>query len=221
MKHVVIDLEMNRIPRKSPARAFCSSEIIEIGAVMLDDNLQEISSLRTYVKPEYSDDIAGDIQKLTGISYDMVAGAPGFNEALRMFTSWCHSTGDDVTIYAWSGTDYSQVRKEMELKAYEISAEDQDLLTTEWQDFQREFDSNMGFERAISLSMAIDMAGIEFEGRAHDALDDARNTAGLLQVFMDKTLFDATLQKIKEAMQPTSISNSIGELFDLSGFVFG
>ena len=221
MKHVVIDLEMNRIPRKSPARAICSSEIIEIGAVMLDDNLQEISSLRTYVKPEYSDDIAGDIQKLTGISYDMVAGAPGFNEALRMFTSWCHSTGDDVTIYAWSGTDYSQVRKEMELKAYEMSSDEQDLLLVEWQDFQHEFDSNLGFERAISLSMAIDMAGIEFEGRAHDALDDARNTAGLLQVFMDKTLFDSTLQKIKEAMQPTTISNSIGDLFDLSGFVLG
>ena len=114
----------------------------------------------------------------------------------------------------------ARCEKKMELKAYEMSSDEQDLLLVEWQDFQHEFDANLGFERAISLSMAIDMAGIEFEGRAHDALDDARNTAGLLQVFMDKTLFDSTLQKIKEAMQPTTISNSIGDLFDLSGFVF-
>lgn len=37
------------------------SEIIEIGAVMLDENLQEIGNFRTYVKPEYNDKIAAEI----------------------------------------------------------------------------------------------------------------------------------------------------------------
>lgn len=50
MKHIVIDLEMNKIARSSEARKICKSEIIEIGAVMHDENLQEIGNFRTYVK---------------------------------------------------------------------------------------------------------------------------------------------------------------------------
>ena len=44
-----------------------------------------------------------------------------------------------------------------------------------WTDFQNEFDIHLGFERQISLKLALDMAGIDFNGRQHDALDDARH----------------------------------------------
>ena len=83
MKHVVIDLEMNPMSGKKkyvdkalarinesntdPIRAtelfgICNNETIEIGAVMLDDDLQEVSSFRTYVKPEFSEGIKENIQ---------------------------------------------------------------------------------------------------------------------------------------------------------------
>jgi len=218
MKHIVVDLEMNNIRKKSEARRVCTMETIEIGAVMLDENLQEISTFRTYVKPEYNDGIERKITRLTGITDEMVLNAPMFNEALRMFTSWCMGTGDEVTIYAWSDTDYQQISKEMLLKRYEVSEEEKALFYNEWSDFQHEFDSHMGFERQLSLSMALDMAGIDFSGREHDALDDARNTAGLLQIFRDEELFNNTLRKIREYMKPSSIGNTIGDLIDLSGF---
>ena len=54
MKHIVVDLEMNNIAAKTEARKICRMETIEIGAVMLDDNLNEIASFRTYVKPEFN-----------------------------------------------------------------------------------------------------------------------------------------------------------------------
>ena len=57
MKHIVIDLEMNQVNGKSKARALCRMETIEIGAVMLDENLQEVSSFKEYVHPEYSDKV--------------------------------------------------------------------------------------------------------------------------------------------------------------------
>ena len=152
MKHIVIDLEMNKIARSSEARKICKSEIIEIGAVMLDENLQEIGNFRTYVKPEYNDKIAAEIRNLTGITYAMVANAPVFREAFRMFTNWCLGTGDEVTIYAWSDSDYNQVVKEILLKEYELSDEEHGLIDTEWTDFQNEFDAHIGFERRISLN---------------------------------------------------------------------
>lgn len=218
MKHVVVDLEMNMIRKKSEARRFCTMETIEIGAVMLDDNLQEIASFRTYVKPVHNDGIARKITKLTGITDAMVANAPGFNEALRMFTNWCLGTGDDVTIYAWSESDYNQISKEMMLKGYEAADAEKTLLGTKWSDFQNEFDTHLGFEKQLSLSMALDMAGVDFTGREHDALDDARNTAELLQIFRDEDAFDKTLRKIKEAMEPKEINSTLGELFDFSAF---
>ena len=218
MKHIVVDLEMNNIRQKSEARRICTMETIEIGAVMLDDNLQEISSFRTYVKPEYNDGIVKKITRLTGITDDMVLNAPRFNEALRMFTNWCLGTGDDVTIYAWSESDYGQISKEMLLKEYDVTKEEENLLGNDWSDFQQEFDSHLGFERQLSLRMALDMAGVEFSGREHDALDDARNTAELLQIFRDEELFDKTLKKIKEFMEPTEIGSTIGDLIDFSAF---
>lgn len=220
MKHIVVDLEMNNIKRKSEARAFCTMETIEIGAVMLDENLQEISSFRTYVKPENNDCIMPKIRKLTGITDAMVMNAPKFKDAFKMFTSWCLGTGDDITIYAWSNTDYNQIRKEMELKGYVITDEENQIMGSEWTDFQNEFDCYFGFEKQVSLKMALEMAGIDFSGREHNALDDARNTAELLQIFSDESLFEKTLKKIEELMKPSSLENTLGSMFDFSTCVF-
>ncbi len=218
MKHVVIDLEMNNICKKSEARRICTMETIEIGAVMLDENLQEISSFRTYVKPEYNVGIEKKISRLTGITDDMVLNAPGFKEALHMFAGWCLGAGDEVRIYAWSESDYGQISKEIRLKDYKISEEEQIIFGNMWFDFQKEFDSYLGFEKQLSLKTALNMAGVNFSGREHDALDDARNTAELLQIFRNKELFDQTLRKIKEAMEPKNIGSTIGDLIDFSAF---
>lgn len=219
MKHIVVDLEMNNIRRRSEARKICTNEIIEIGASMLDENLWEIGKFQIYVKPEYNDVIVPKISKLTGITNEMVANAPTFSVAFKQFTDWCLNIKDDVMIYAWSNTDHSQVMKEIQLKQYKLSEEEHKLMEHGWTDFQNEFDIHLGFERQISLKLALDMAGIDFNGRQHDALDDARNTAKLLRVFKDEELFDQTLRKIEEIMKPSSLENTLGNLIDLSMFM--
>lgn len=217
MKHIVVDLEMNTVKKKTEARKICSYETIEIGAVMLGDDLQEISSFRTYVKPEYNEHIMPKITSLTGITDSMVAKAPKFSEAFRSFTEWCTSAGDGFIIYTWSDTDYKQIVKEMVLKEYNPSDAERPVTDVEWKDFQKEFDNYLGFEKQLSLSFALEMAGVEFSGRQHDALDDARNTAELLQSFKDKELFEITLKKIEEAMKPSESGICLGEMIDLSG----
>ena len=217
MKHIVVDLEMNNINPKSEARSICTMETIEIGAVMLDDNLKEISSFRTYVKPQYNTGIVKKITKLTGITNEMVQNAPAFNEAFKMFTSWCFGPEDEVIIYAWSESDYDQISKEMLLKGYEMSEKENTILGNRWSDFQDEFDSHLGFERQVSLKLALEMAGVDFSGREHDALDDARNTAELLHIFRDESLFNRTLRKIKEVMEPSKLG-TLGEMIDFSMF---
>ena len=217
MKHIVVDLEMNGVG-KEYKNLGCTMETIEIGAIMLDENFQEISSFRTYVKPEYNTRVTSVVSKLTGINYNMLINAPKFNEALKMFSNWCMGVDDDIKIYAWSTNDYKQVSKEIKLKHYEISLDESRVYLTEWNDFQEEFDVELGFDKKVSLSLSLDMAGIDFLGREHSALDDARNTAKLFHVFKDREMFDITLSKIAEAMKPTEFGTSLGSLFDFSGF---
>lgn len=54
-----MDFEMNQIDNSHPDELkICKNEIIEIGAVKLDDTYKEIDSFKTYVKPgNYACDI--------------------------------------------------------------------------------------------------------------------------------------------------------------------
>lgn len=219
MKHIVVDLEMNPIKHDNPARSIGTNEVIEIGAVMLDDNFTEIAAFRTYVKPVLNSGITKKIRKLTGINDEMVANAPEFETAFKMFTNWCNGTGDDIKIHAWSDSDYLQIIKEIKIKGYEPDKDERALISDNWDDFQAKFDERLRFENQIKLSTALNMAGIPFEGREHDALDDARNTAELLKVFSDEELFNTTLKKIEELMTPTNIGCSLGSMFDFSAFL--
>ena len=55
MKAVFVDFEMNPIGRdQKEARRICKGEIIEIGAVKIDEDGNEISSYKEYVLPEYT-----------------------------------------------------------------------------------------------------------------------------------------------------------------------
>lgn len=219
MKHIVVDLEMNPIKYDNPVRSIGTNEIIEIGAVMLDDNHNEISAFKTFVKPVLNTGIVKKITRLTGITDEMVANAPEFATAFKMFTDWCNGTGDEITIYAWSDSDFDQITKEIEIKGYVASEDEKNITDVAWDDFQHQFDEHLGFERQLSLSTALNMAGIDFSGRAHDALDDARNTAELLQVFSDTELFEKTLAKIKDVMTPTKIDCALGSLFDFTALL--
>nr|WP_315085127.1 exonuclease domain-containing protein [uncultured Lachnoanaerobaculum sp.] len=93
MKHIVVDLKMNKVG-KEYRNLGCTMETIEIGAIMLDENFQEISSFRTYVKPEYNTRITSIVRDLTGITYDMVINAPKFDEAIKMFSNRCLGVDD-------------------------------------------------------------------------------------------------------------------------------
>lgn len=86
MKYVVIDLEMNPVASVYKAeRTICKLEVIEIGAVLLDETYQEIGSFVTLVKPYFNSRIEKRYEKLTGIKTSMVESAPYFDDALHMF----------------------------------------------------------------------------------------------------------------------------------------
>ena len=62
-------------------------------------------------------------------------------------------------------------------------------------------------------------AGEDFCGHQHDALVDARNTAGLFGILHDEAKRQKALQHVIDALKPKN-SFSIGDLFDFSSLSF-
>lgn len=220
MKHIVIDLEMNSVAKEyKEERVICGMEVIEIGAVLLDEKYQEIGSFKTLVKPQFNNRIEPYYQKLTGISTAMVSNAPVFEDALKMFFSWCDSIKDQICIYQWSKTDMDQILCEIKLKNLILDDQSKKFLV-EWEDFQAEFSEKLNLSNAISLKNAVMYAGVDFEGMQHDALDDARNTATLLKIVRTPSLRKGTLDHVIEALTPKSVSTTLGSMFDFTKLGF-
>lgn len=216
MRYVVVDLEMNKLDNQyTEEKKICNQEIIEIGAVMLDNGHQEISRFKTYVKPQYSEEIRDVITKLTGITTKMVKDAPVFEEAVKQFFGWCFSYDGECQVQAWSDSDLHQILAEIALKHYVINKEEQELIDN-WMDFQNEYIVKLGLGRVVSLEKALNYAGIEFRGKQHDALDDAKNTADLFKIIRDNSLFEEHLHIVKEALESKPMVNTLGSMFDFA-----
>ena len=55
MIKIFLDFEMNRVSKDFPeVKKKCGFEIIQIGAVMLDEDNREISGFNEFVHPDYS-----------------------------------------------------------------------------------------------------------------------------------------------------------------------
>lgn len=197
-------------------RAICNLETIEIGAVALDGEYKECSSFKSYVRPAFCAGILPRYTEMTGISTAQVTSAPGFNEALDEFFKWCFSLGGEVCILAWSNSDRHQLMSEMKLKGYEADEAVRGLLGS-WRDFQKEFAVLVKSPDTPSLERALDYAGLSFEGRMHDALTDARNTAKLVAMagLEPEMLRESAYAKYRSEAGGCTL----GELFNLEGLL--
>lgn len=218
MNYIVVDFEMNPIADTyKEERRCCRSEIIEIGAVILDEKYSVMGEFKTLVKPQYNAYIHKKLEILTGISTQMVSGAPKFVEAYELFVDWCESFGNEYEIYAWSENDYEQLVAEMDLKRY--SREDKKCMLTRWFDFQKEYTKKLGLERIMSLEKALDYAGIDFKGHMHDALCDAKNTAELFAIVRNEERCNVVLRVVMDALRPKNMNNTLGDMFDFGALM--
>lgn len=216
MNRIFLDFEMTPIDRNYiEQRKLCKREIIEIGAVVIDENDTEIGFFKTYVKTQYTFHISQSCTVLTGINNMVVHNAPNLKDAYMNFLEWCTSFGE-YTIYAWSNSDFQQLKQELLMK--EISSDDRtQYLFTHWFDFQQEFGELMSSEHPLALEDALNGIGIVFAGEKHDALWDARNTFQLYVESRDEVNIKILKQAIINAKQPVrDLSYSIGDLFDFN-----
>lgn len=216
MNAVFVDFEMNPISRNhKEERRICKGEIIEIGAVKINESGEEIASYKEYVRPEYATEMNMTCQELTGITMDMLAGAPHFTQAFAHFLTWCRDTNEnDYEMYAWSENDWRQLTSEMRLKNIDMNEENVRWMLDHWQNFQQIYCNLLGFDKVISLDKAVSTLGETFDGQMHDALWDARNTSKLYVLSKKKDEFRNIMQPIIDATKPAEpLTFSLADAF--------
>lgn len=202
-KYVVLDLEMCKVPEGEQRKFFKSArELIQIGAVELDEHYNVCRTFQSFVKPEFGavDDF---IQSLTGITADDVANAPTADEALRSFAQWLDK---DAILVTWSEHDVDQIDKELYYK--DIDLPDIFDYLDNYIDCQYLFAEKLHARKLYKLSEALAIADIEYELGMHDAMVDAVNTARLFSKLQneDRSAFSPYFMTEEEARY--SIFNS-------------
>ena len=95
-----MDLEWNNSFNKVTQKFM--NEIIEIGAVKLDENLNEISTFSELVKPVISKKLRSRIKNLTNITNEEVRSGKPFSKVIEEFEKW---VGDEDVVLSWGDTD--------------------------------------------------------------------------------------------------------------------
>lgn len=209
MIHIVLDLEMNPIKRSEREKYKpMTEEVIEIGAVKLDDHFEQVDSFQCYIKPQYAQ-ITKHITELTGITNETVNDKNGYVEEFDKFLNWI-SEKEDVTLYSWSTSDMTQLQNECRYKIPDFNV---DWLEQHWIDLQKAFDDKIGLHSSLALKHAVGAMNRNFEGTAHTALADAENTAAILVLMQDNEKFLTTMQPVIDMLKPKSLTNSIGDMF--------
>lgn len=174
MNYVVVDLEWNQA-MSSKSSVFnklpihLSGEIIEIGAVKLNEDMTPGEEFTIDVKPVYFKRMHYKVKKITGFDKDRLAHGVSFADALEQFRAWC---GDDVTFITW-GCDDQRVM-EQNIIIHDL---DWDWIA-DWINLQLIYNLQTGGDKnQKSLASAMEHFEIEQTRVAHDALGDAYNTA--------------------------------------------
>lgn len=182
MQYIVMDMEWNNAYSKKLG-AFVN-EIIEIGAVKLDDALHEIDSFSVIVKSKIGKKLRSRVKTLTHLTNEDVLNGISFEEAFAQFETW---VGPQENIFlTWGDGDIRTLVKNCE---YFLNGQ-KPWFIRNFADLQKYCQAHTdasGSGQQLGLSAAAEKLGIDPEAFPHHrALDDSKLAAVCL-----KTVFTA------------------------------
>ncbi len=173
MTYIVLDLEWNQA-MSSKSSVFnhlpihLRGEIIQIGAVKLDENMCPCDEFQADVKPVWFRKMHYKVKKLTGFDNERLDHGMPFPEAMEKFWQWA---GPDCTYMTWGYDDHGIMEQNLIIHDMEID------WMGNWINLQLIYNQQTDGDRnQKSLETAMEHFGIVQTRVAHDALGDAYNT---------------------------------------------
>ncbi len=183
---IVFDLEFNQAFRinkvtkqleQGNMNPQIPQEIIEIGAVKLDENYCHLDSFRIFIKPAVYKKIHPHVKKMTKISeYELEYALP-FQQCLLEFQRWIEMS---YYLCTWSRDDIAGLRNNCIFYGFDIDWIDNII------DVQKLYSDVNNLKQQVALKNAVKELAIESETRFHSALNDAIYTSKVLQYLILK-----------------------------------
>ena len=193
MQYIGIDLEWNGSYSKKAHGYF--NEIIEVGAVKVNEQMRVVDTFRAAIKPVVSKKLSTIVTDLTNITAEELEDGTTFTAMVRQLTRWMGN--EPSTVLTWSTTDLLVL---MENCRYFTGRQEIPFLKN-YMDFQAYAQQRMGVESSqqLGLARAGEMLGIPEDNMSlHRALDDSKLTAAILQKVYDADSFAPAIMPVDE-----------------------
>ena len=176
MRYIIFDLEAT-CWRGRPPRGI--TEIIEIGAVMIDRYGDVNSSFSKFVKPVVNPLLSGFCKNLTSISQDDVDRARTFRHVIEEFQDWGEMYDEEFVLLSWGVDDQKLLRNDCHLHKSE------DFFVHQYVDLKKAYRDLKRLKHASGLKSTVKKEGFEFTGLHHRAISDAENLAKVFIKYLE------------------------------------
>lgn len=223
MNYIILDLEFNSTAIPNTDKHI--NEIIEIGAVKLNDRFVEIDSFTSMVKPIFSKKLNSFVKKITQITDVELKKASSFAVVINKFVEWC--SADENTIFlTWSDTDLHVLVENYK----EILKVDSVDFIKQYTDLQKYIQNFIKTENnnQISLKSAAEFYHINTEKfKLHRAEDDSRVCGKILGTSYEEGVFKKHIRSVSDPsfykkllFKPYNISDLKAEGIDKNKLFF-
>lgn len=175
MNYIVFDLEFNmffKFKEGDLANPELKNEIIQIGAVKLNEALETVSSFDLIIKPVIYRRMNPYVKRKTNINTSRVVQGTPFVKAIESFYDWM---GEDAVLCSWGHDDILALRDNCLFFSFDSLSFDKFL------NIQQIYMKNGNLSKQPSLESAVEALEIEFSTPFHDALSDAFYTAEIFK----------------------------------------
>jgi inhibitor of KinA sporulation pathway (predicted exonuclease) len=183
--YIIFDLEWNQASDlKTKLENDITFEIIEIGAVKLNENKEYVDKFSELIKPQIFNRMHEITGELIHIKMDELKNCRSFNQVTSDFIKWC---GDDFVFCTWGNMDLTELQKNMDYYNMKPISE----KTMRFYDVQKLF--SIAFEDKKSrrtLQHAVELLNIPMDVEFHRAYADAYYTAKVLQQIKNQDVFE-------------------------------
>ncbi len=209
MKYIIFDLEFNQSSNKEDRLAQLPFEIIQIGALKLDEDFKTISTFNELVKPTVYRNILPYIQDLTKITEEMLSSAKEFTNIYYEFMNFIGK--EDITFIIWGIVDFRELFKE--IIYFNLPTENLPKQYIDIQEYASKYFKVPSGKR-IGLKKALDFLNINISCDFHNAFNDAYFTA---EVF--KKLYTASIEPKVYTHTPIRIKSEPRKIVDYTALI--
>lgn len=181
MNYIIFDLEFNQEffkvkENKNTATHNCPFEIIEIGAVKLDHNLNTISNFDFLIKPEIHLEIHPYVKDITGLTIEKLKDAEPFKEVYKNLCKFIHD--DNCILCVWGMSDIKELFRNIQYHGLDTS-----IIPTEYINLQSHISKYLNCPKGthIGLRNAVELLELPMEKQFHNAFNDAFYTAEIFK----------------------------------------